>query len=66
METETTEAYFGDRLPKYRIVYQSPLIVYDPASGSLQSRDGKTIYAPKGRLVARYDPQSFIYLVEKE
>jgi hypothetical protein len=66
VETETTAAYFSGRLPKYRIVYQSPRIVFDPVSGSLKSRDGKTVYAKKGRLIARYDPQSFIYLVEQE
>jgi len=66
VETETTEAYFGDSLPKYRIVYRSPLIVFDPASGRLQSRDGKTVYAKKGRVIARYDAQSFIFEVEEE
>ena len=66
VESDATASYFGDRPPKYRIVYQAPSIVHDAASGSLRSRDGKTIYAKKGRLIARYDPNSFIYLVEKE
>ncbi len=66
VETEATASYFGPAVPRYRIVYQSSQIVFEPGTGRLLSRDGKTVYARKGRLVARSDPQSFIYLVEEE
>ncbi|HDL64628.1 MAG TPA: hypothetical protein ENH12_04485 [Proteobacteria bacterium] len=65
VDREMVASYFRNSLPKYFIVYNTPGIIFDSVTGRLMTRDEKTVYSEKGRLVSRYNPSSFIYKVEE-
>jgi len=66
MEKEIVTSYFQNLLPKYFIVYNAPGIIFDPGTQRLMTKDGKTVYSEKGRLISRYNPSSFIYKAAEE
>ena len=63
-ESEKTEAFFGDKLPKYFIVYNTPQLTYDSDRREIIDTDGKT-YTKRGKVITRYNRNSFIFLEDK-
>ena len=63
-ESEKTESFFGDELPMYFIVYNTPQLTYDSNREQIVDTNGKT-YTKKGKVIARYNRNSFIFLEEK-
>lgn len=60
-ESEKTESIYGDLLPKYYIVYNTPQLTYDSNLEIIIDRDGRA-QTKKGKIIARYNRDSYIFL----
>jgi hypothetical protein len=64
IETEKTRSFYGDNVPRYYIVYNDPQLTFDPDREQIVDGKGRAI-SNHGKLIARYNLNSFIFLEEK-
>ena len=63
IESKKTETFFKNCLPEYFIVYNAPKYSFDPDGKKIVTKDGNTV-TEKGKVIARYNSNSFIFLEE--
>ncbi len=64
IETDKTRSFYGVTLPRYYIVYNAPGLTYDSTRGQIVDGTGQA-YTGKGKIIARYNKDSFIFLEEQ-
>ncbi len=58
----STEKHLSGEYPRYLVVYRRPEYLFDPEAGRIYHRGEDRFVSGPGRFLARYDPQSFIFL----